>query len=766
MKVVYQHDERDCGAACLTMIAAHFGIKIPLFQLRELTHTSQFGCSISNLITAAEKLGISATALGGSIHDLEESLTSKEVEFPFIAHVIQEDGLPHFIVVNKITKKGYYVCDPGRGKAVLRPSEFGNIWTGHLVTFKKNGEAPCVVPKKAGLSKYVKTIFSHSRQMTAIAFLSLLLSALGILSAFSFQIVIDNFTEHQETAIVEPRADEFERDELVVSDEVDEAQSSTDTLTLLLEKTADLLNNSIGTSSAAIIISAVIVLYIIQAIIQFIRGKIIIRLSKEIDLNYFSGYYRKIIDLPLQALSTRQTGEYLSRLSDLGNIRSAIADAFISIIVDFAMAIACGLILFHMNFLMGIASIIFLCFYAILVFSFKKPIEQSVRSLKEHEAIVQSHIKEVIDCAETIKLTNTEDTTYDSGMQKFLRFLQASVKSGLINVFQGTVVNTLESVGVIVLMGIGCTLVFSKVMTAGMLVSFFAFFGYFTTPVKNLIALQPTIQSAYISADRLNDIIETEGEDRKKGENVSRPVTRIDFDDVCFQYDDFTPVFDRLSFHIHNRKSVAIIGDSGSGKTSIAKILLRLYPIQSGKICVNGVSVEDISLSSLHSSIAYVSQSAALTSGTIKENLVCGKNDITGQDIDRASELTGLSHLIHTLPLGVNTPLEENGANLSSGQRQLVCLTRAILQNPDVLILDEATSNMDKKTEAKILRYLHSDCFRGMLIVITHDMQIANQCESVFTLKNSKLSMDVNHSRSGDDAEMINERVLLSHPNS
>ncbi len=705
--IVKQHDERDCGAACLAMIAAWHGRKMPIAMVRELTKTDRTGTNIYGLVDGAAKIGLQADALSGSETELLDGIRSGEISFPFVAHVVTDEGMLHFIVVFGRKNNRFLIGDPAIGKEHWQIQEFFEHWTGYVVTFTKTSEFCSENLKKGSFRKFFALLQGQYTKLVGSLFLSLPIAMIGIAGAFVFKIVIDQFSVQR--GYKTGNATAF----------------------------AELLDH-INLTDIGIIFITIIVLYLLQAILQIIRGYLMVAIAQKIDVRLTMGYYNHLIDLPVSALSVRQTGEYLSRFSDTDTIRNAISSATLTLVLDTLMVFACGIILYNQNRLMFFVSLILIFIYAGIVLYYRKPVERANRAAMESNAVVQSYFKETIDGVATIKSACAEKQIKEKTESKFQRFLEAAVHNSILSMTQDVFADSVELIGTIIILWIGFGFVVSNQITIGSLMMFYVLLGYFIQPIKNLIELQPTMQTAFVAADRLNDILDVQTEETESQETV--PYIRSwEMQHVDFRYGNRELSLQDIDLTIHRGEKIAIVGESGSGKTTLVKLLMRFYEPESGKICVNDKEITEFDLSAWRRSIAYVEQNTFLFSDTIEHNLTLGLEKVSQEDVRNACRAAQADQFIECLPMQYQMPIEENGANLSDGQKQRLAIARALLKKPQLLILDEATSHLDTITESAIkdtIFQFHKDM---TCIIIAHRLSTIRQCDRIIVMDRGKI---------------------------
>lgn len=686
---IKQHDITDCGAACLATISKQYGLSTSITKIRETAGTDKMGTNAYGMVKAAEQLGFTAKAVKGN----QEAFFS-EFPLPAIAHVIVDGSLLHYVVIHKITKNEVIIADPAKGIVKKPPEEFFKEWTGVLIllvpaqTFKKGKDTKNIFERFWGL------LLPQKRLISDIFVASLVITILGILGAFYFQIIID------------------------------------DILPAGIEKTLTVL--SIG----------VILLKLFTVILSVLRTQLLVYLSQKLDIALLLGYYDHVLKLPMNFFGTRKVGEIISRFQDASSIRDAISNATLTVMIDTLMAVAGGLILFFKNKILFAIAFMMVILYALLVLIFNKPYKKANERQMEDNAQLTSYLVESLNGIQTIKAFNGEQTVQTETEFKFIRLLKSIFKLSCIGNAQEGLKAFVEAVGGVVILWVGAYNVLHGNMTIGSLVAFNALLAYFLDPVKNLINLQPTLQTAMVASDRLGEILDLEIEKNEAQQRKVSPASLkgdIHLEDISFRYGTRQLVLEHFSMHINSRQSVAIVGESGAGKTTIAKLLLNMYQYEAGSITIADYSLPDISLEVLREKIAYIPQETFLFSGTIMENLTFGLENPDMEEVIKCAKLAQLHEFVNSLPLRYETHLDENGSNLSGGQRQRIAIARAMLKKPEILILDEATSNLDAVTEKAIQETIDSYSSGMTTIIIAHRLSTIRRCDIIYVMEKGRI---------------------------
>jgi ATP-binding cassette subfamily B protein len=365
----------------------------------------------------------------------------------------------------------------------------------------------------------------------------------------------------------------------------------------------------------------------------------------------------------------------------------------------------------------------------------------------ENAADLESQLVESLNSVSTIKQFGLEDYANIKTENRFVKLLNSTYRSGLNSVFSSNASQFSSRLFTIILLWLGAYYVMDNVITTGELMSFYAVIGYFTGPATKLIGMNKTIQDAMIAADRLFEIMDLEKE--KEGKQIElKPelVGDITFDNVKFRYGSRVTVFENLRLTIPQGRTTAFVGESGSGKTTIINILQKLYPLDEGSVSVGDINLEYITNKSLRSTISVVPQNIDLFAGNVINNIAVGEFDPDMERIIRICKQLHIMKFIENLPNGFETYLGENGASLSGGEKQRIAIARALYKDPEILILDEATSSLDSSSEQYVQRTIDLLTDQGKtIILIAHRLSTVFKADKICVLEDGKVVEEGNH---------------------
>lgn len=703
---VRQHDTRDCAAACFASVCKLYGVKIPLIRMRELLKVDQNGSSMYALSEAADSLGFQSEVLEGEWQELIHGIAAGEVRLPAICHM-HLDGLQHFVILKKITDKAVWIFDPGRGHMKYTYALFQSQWTGYVLNLSPTGKSIKLDTERGKLRWYTKILRNLKWKFAGILFLSFLIAGASIAYSYAYQKIIDQFVLQGES----PAAG------FVTGLSGPE---------ILLGQAEEMFHH------LPYLFGAMVFVVLMQFALALIRGSLLAYVGKSVDTELSKQYIVKLMRLPFSYFQQWETGEIMGRYQDMNFIRDAISGSVLTITFETVMAVAGFLILIRINTALFLILLIMMAVYLMIVLLYRRPMRQMNREIMEADAKVTSGIKEGIDGIEVIKLLSQEQSYGKRVMSRMETYISSCYKGSILYVSQSELLSLIQGIGMVFVLWRGTVCVMQNDMTLGTLFLFVSLMDYFISPVKNLIGLQPQLQEAWIAADRLNDVLHATPEKSCHKGDLDPASLRgeIRYQNISFRYGYHRRIFQNITFSIKEGEHVALIGANGSGKSTLARLLVGMYEPESGTITIGDYNIKALSLACIRKHIAYVPQAPAILSGTIREGILFGserkEDDPVFMEIAKGCFL---DEMIRDNPFGYEWVLTENGTNISGGHRQRIAIARALLSEPDILILDEATSQIDTEREQDILDFVFQYRAGRTVIVITHDEKIIEKCD-------------------------------------
>lgn len=686
---VKQRDITDCGAACIASIAAHYKLRLPVSRIRQYASTDRRGTNVLGLIEAAERLGFQAKGAKGPFESLFK------IPLPAILHLVLNNQLLHYVTLYKINKKYVYLMDPADGRLhKIKHAELKETWSGVVVLIMPDTDFVKGKQKISNTVRFLQLIRPHRSVMVQALVGAVVYTILGLSMSIYMQKIIDF---------------------------------------VLVEGNIRLLN---------LLSVAMIVILIFQLLIGYFKSLFTLQTGQHIDARLILGYYKHLLKLPQRFFDTMRVGEIISRVNDAVKIRTFVNDVSLSLIVNLLIiAFSVGLMFFY-YWKLALVMLSILPVYSVIYFISNRIHKKWQRRLMEESAELETQLVESLNAAGTIKRFGLEAYANEKTENRFFQLLGTIYRTGVYGLNLGNASEFSTRFYTIILLWIGSYFVVNRELSPGELLSFYALIGYFTGPAASLIGANRNIQDALIASDRLFEIIDLEVEEAEenKVELTTELVGDIVFENVTFRYGTRALVFQHLHLRIEKGKSTAIVGESGSGKSTLMALLQNLYPLKEGNISIGKFDLKYITNRSLRKIIGVVPQHIDLFAGTIVENIAIGDYEPDMQKILMLAQLTGINEFIEKLPATYNTFLSEQGVNLSGGQRQRLAIARALYRNPEILILDEATSSLDPVSEQQVQNALKWFQSQGKtVIIIAHRLSTIKSCNNIIVLENGRV---------------------------
>ena len=676
-----QQSSSDCGAACLVMVGRYWGKQFSLNRLRELARVNRSGSLLRGLVNAAETIGFVTRPVKASLDRLAKQ------KLPAITHW---EG-NHYIVVYEIKRDRVIVGDPALGQRTLTPKEFEAGWTGYTLLLE-----PTVLLNEAQevstpFWQFWELVKPHKVVLSEIFIASLLIQLFALVTPLLTQLLLDRV--------------------------------------VVQRSSLSLMAVGVG----------LLLFGLFKVIMTGLRQYLLDHTAQKVDLALIVGFIRHTFRLPLSFFESRYVGDIIARVQENHKIQHFLTGEALSIVLDLLTVFIYISLMFWYSWQLALLTLAIVppfFFLALIATPFLQKVSREIFNALAKES---SFLIEALTGITTIKSMAVEQRVrwhWEELLNRSVRKnFAGQVISNKLQIFSSTI----EVLARTAILWFGAWQVIHNQLTIGQLVAFNMLLGSVISPFQRLTVLWNQLQEVVISVERINDVLDAEPEEdlnHQPRQMLTSLGGHLSFQNVTFRYyaDSEHNVIENLSFAIQPGQTVALVGRSGSGKTTVAKLILGLYAPTEGKILIDGHDLTKLSLQSLRSQIGVVDQSNFLFGGTIRENISISYPEASLKEIRHAAILAGANEFIEQLPLGYEAPIGERGGMLSGGQCQRLAIARALLGNPKLLILDEATSNLDAESERIIQTNLNTILKGRTTVIIAHRLSTVRKADLILVL--------------------------------
>ena len=687
-----QQSGSDCGAACLVMVARYWGKNFSVNRVRDIANVDRNGASLRGLSAAAESIGYSTRPVKASLDQLAKQ------KLPAIAHW---EG-KHYVVVYEVTPKQVIIADPAIGQRHLTYPEFKAGWTGYTLLLQPTALIKKLKDTTTPFWQFFELVSPHGQVLLEVFITSLLIQIFGLITPLFTQLLLDRVV----------------------------VQGSTLTLT------------AVGLG--------LVIFGLFQVAMTGLRQYLLDHTANRVHIAMIVGFIRHTFRLPMSFFESRYVGDIIARVQENRKIENFLTGEALSIVLDLLTVFVYVGLMFWYSWKMALLALVIVPPFFLLALIATPFLQKISREIFAALAEESSYLIQSLTGVSTVKSLAVEQTV----RWRWEEFLNKSIRKNFSGQVMGNRLQmfslTIESLVTTGLLWFGAWLVIQGELTIGQLVAFNMLIGNVISPFQRLTVLWNQLQEVVIAMERINDVIDTEPEEDLQSQArqyLTELRGNIIFDNVTFRYhpESDINVLENLSFEVKAGQTVALVGRSGSGKTTISKLVLGLYPPTDGKILIDGYDITAISLPSLRNKVGVVDQDTFLFGGTIRENLTIAYPSATLEDIVDAGRLAGADEFIQRLPMGYETQIGEGGGLLSGGQRQRLAIARALLGNPCLLVFDEATSHLDVESERIIQRNLNTILHGRTSLIIAHRLSTVRNADIILVLDRGVLIEQGNH---------------------
>jgi ATP-binding cassette subfamily B protein len=679
--------------ACLASIAAWYKLHLPIARVRQLAGTDTRGTTALGLVQAAAALGFEAKGIRAAREALDA------LPLPAIAHVMR-GSIHHWVVLARVASAKVEIMDPASGdRRQATRADFEAEWSGVAIVLSP---AAGFLPgnRRSSVSRRFVALLAPHRDLLGMALAGAAVhTALGLATTVYVQQVVDH---------------------------------------VLVDGNRNLLN----------LMSVALVLVIVaQGLLGAMKGLLVLHTGQRIDATLILGYYRHLLGLPQRFFDTMRIGEITSRIGDAVRIRALINDMALELVISTMVIVLSLALLFVYSLRLGAIVAAIIPIYGAIWALANARNRRASRDLMERSAELQSQLVESIASIGTVKRFGLQGAMELRTEVRFVRLLRAVFRSARTSLMAGTATSVLSRLAVVTVLWVGSILVIDRRLTPGELMSSYALLGYLTAPLLTLISANRGIQEALIAADRLFEIMDLE-RDRLSARACVAPAQGgdVELECVTFRYGAHSAGVRDITVRFRRGAITAIVGPSGSGKSTIAALVQRVYLADEGCVRVGGIDIRHLSEESIRALISAVPQRIDLLAGSVLDNITVGDAHPDMSRVLHAVRAADLSETIERLPGGFDAQVGEYGATLSGGERQRIAIARALYRDPEILILDEATSSLDAHALRRMRTLMDDQRARGKtVIVIAHHLELVADADLIVVMENGRVIEEGTH---------------------
>ncbi len=704
---IRQHDETACGSTCLMMIARFYGKNFSSSRVRDLAHVDISGSSLANLAGAAEQLGFATRGVRLGYDDLAAA------PLPAVVHW---QGC-HFVVVYRMTDQWVWVADPALGLRKYSRAHFEKNWTGIALLLEPTPVFGTQPEDKTTFRNFLPFIAPYRGLLLEILLASILLNLFGLATPIFTQNIVDHVLTHNNVSMLN------------------------------------------------LMFAGMLLVVVFQALVGTLRQYLIVHVSLHIDLRMLVSFYKHLLALPLGYFKARRIGDFISRFGENQKIRDFMTHTALTLVLDAVLVVLYLTLMFYYNPRMAGLTCVFIPIFVAVTLGFTPVLRRLNVDAFAARTDAESLLIESINGIDTVKAMNVEYPTRWKWENKFIHAMSIDFRLFHTGIGFYNLASFVGALSSAVLLWYGARQVIALRMSVGELMAFMALLGSVLTPINRILNAWDDIQQTLVSVDRLNDVLNARTEfpagGAAEGILLREPRGELVFKDVYFRYggEDDPYILSQLNLRVPAGQVLALVGRSGSGKTTLATLVARLYDPTDGQVLLDGCDLRNLNLTQLRRLIGYVPQDSYLFNGTISENIALGDPDLNSELVMRAAQLANAHDFINGLPLGYQTKIGESGLRLSGGQKQRICIARALYRDPQIIILDEATSSLDTESEQALQKSMGTILKNRTALVIAHRLSTIRNADHIVVLDNGTIV------EQGTHADLMRSRGLYHYLN-
>jgi subfamily B ATP-binding cassette protein HlyB/CyaB len=680
----------DTGLLCLLILARFYDLPADGSQLRHQFAQLSQPLSDTDLLRAAKHLGLKTGLL--------KTQWSKLPGTPFPAIAKRSDG--RYVVLAKLEGEKVLVQDPTEVRPfVLSREQFESTWTGELLLFTKRANLR-LQDLKFDFTWFIPAIVKYRTHLGEVLVASFFLQLFALLTPLFTQVVIDKVLVHK------------------------------------------------GFTTLHVLAVGMIALALFDAILGGLRTYLFSHTTNRIDVGLGAQLFRHVLALPLAYFEARRVGDTVARVRELEHIRQFLTSHSVTVVLDVLFTVVFLAVMWFYSPILTLVVMGSLPLYALLSVVITPAIRVRLHEKFNRGAENQSFLVEVISGIQTVKALAVEPPLLRKWEEQLAGYVRASFRATSVMMVAGQTASGIQKVTTVAVLWVGAYRVIDGDLTIGQLIAFTMLSAQVTGPLLRLVNLWQELQQVGISVQRLGDILNTQPEPSYNPNRTTLPQLngRIVFEDVTFRYrPDGSEVLRKVSFTVEPGQVIGLVGRSGSGKSTIAKLIQRLYVPERGRILVDGVDLAQVDPAWLRRQVGVVLQENFLFNCSVRDNIALTDPGLAMEQVIHAANLAGAHAFILELPEGYDTMVGEHGCSLSGGQRQRIAIARALVANPRILIFDEATSALDYESEATIQQNMAQISKGRTVFIIAHRLSTVRPAHQIFVVEKGEIIEQGSH---------------------
>ncbi len=689
---VLQQDQSDCGVACLLSVINFYEGSGSLEKLRELSGTTKQGTTLLGLYQAANSLGFTAA---GNEAGIQAVIDHKE---PLILHVLLEERLQHYLVCYGFKDGKFIMGDPAKGIVHYTKEELDTVWKSKsCLTLTPNENFVEATEIKSSKKEWFLNLLREDKKLLSFSvLLGLGIAILGMaMSIFSQKLI----------------------DEILPSKDL-----------------------------SKLITGIILVAFLLLVRVMFtaLRDYFLIRQTKDFNNRIIDSFYSSLLYLPKPFFDTRKIGELVARLNDTQRVQRVISMVASSVIINALVTVVSLGFLFYYSWQTALIALVSLPFYFLLIYSFNKRIINAQKEVMQGYAFNESNYITSMQGIATIKNNNRQGVFKQINQLIYGNYQEKAFLLGKINVRLSAISGVFSVLFLIGILSFTAIRVYNETMLLGELMAILGIAGSLLPSVASLALISIPINEAKVAFNRMFEFTSIDKE--QNGETKLSNFNSLEVKNLSFRFAGRSQLLKDINFRLDKNECIAIVGESGCGKSTLGQVIQKFYPFENGTIIINNTAnLASLDTEDWRNIIGVIPQEITIFNGTLLDNILLGKGD-KPENIVKFCRDYGFEPFISDLPQGYATILGEEGINLSGGQKQLLALIRILYKKPQLLLLDEFTSSMDRKTESFVLNLLQKLKQELSIVFISHRLHsLKHLADKIYIIENGNSNVFGSH---------------------